>query len=394
MKKVEITNIKGLLKELDSIKLNGKDIKRLTVNRTGYKTLELQTFSKHNIELLLNSKNITGKDEFTVDYTQFYNALKELSSISDNADIEIEQDKIIIHADYMSIELETIEPFVTEINTDFHKTTNDFITIDILNAQDFINILEKQKLFTSTDSYMPIIQGVDFTFKDNNLRLAAIDGFRLMVTDYAINSKPLKWDSLHMTISKDTITALIKILRNNKKEVKKIEFDNKIDNNVLIHLILNDDSVITLLGKQLNGKYFDYTSIMNDNEIKHNFTLNADKFKKSLNIIKKNGIKDSNNNSLLVFNKAENSNNLLLTDYGKKIKSKFDNLNDSNGEQILFALNIDFILESLKYSKDKTVSIGIQNELYPMLITEQKDNYKNRYYLLPVRITDYELEVA
>ena len=93
-----------------------------------------------------------------------------------------------------------------------------------INSQDLINNLETVKKFAATkENNMPVITGTKFELKEDGFKTIAIDGFRIGLNEYKLKSPDHNSD-FDIIVNPRQMNALIKILRNNKKELSQIQF--------------------------------------------------------------------------------------------------------------------------------------------------------------------------
>ncbi len=361
-------------------------------------TINFATYSIVNKE---NDDNI----QFAVNFYELLETLQQLKSIDNVADIEIYGDEYIkIKSDFLSIKLnqkENLDIFdeVKHFNLIAMKN-NSIYNIDdtYINPQDLINNLETVKKFAATkENNMPVITGTKFELKEDGFKTIAIDGFRIGLNEYKLKSPDHNSD-FDIIVNPRQMNALIKILRNNKKELSQIQFlkndDGKV--NIVIHL-KNHFHCISIISEELGGNFFDYKSIIPP-ENNHEITLNRNNLINTCKIINKKPT--DKGYPLMKFHKPVDATNIIISNGQETIESEFTNINPSNDKDLLFALNSSFLIDALnnvdKKAKEvtlKTQQTEFRGELMvnaPITITDNPTDkcYKNDYLILPVRIND------
>lgn len=394
-------NVTDLYEGLKSIQIgkvkDARDTLYFTINKSSWNKLTLYHSDYNNI-VDISIESIPGLDsdsniKFCCGYFELLDIMTEIKQLtktleSDNGIFEINSDIIKIKYDFMEYKIEsrsfldlTGEP---TFDIDSSKKLGG-VTLKLNTANDrkqFINNLEQLlKIVPTKDNQMPTLNNVKLEVNRNDIKLIAIDGFRLNVIEY-----PLDNDSeFTALLSKDLTGILIKILKDNLKTVSGVTFDSyKLDEKQILNIRVNrtsgDSPVIS--AETLQETFFDYTKII-DNEIKVKTQVDKVKLETIIKSVTKHDTSD-NQNKLGIWTFEDG--NLQISNADNTVSAKFDH---NNKKDILRAgYNSGYVLDSLKYYQGKEVNISLKDSVAPMYIKDQQELYNSDYVILPIRLTD------
>jgi DNA polymerase-3 subunit beta len=228
----------------------------------------------------------------------------------------------------------------------------------------------KQTFFAiSNDEARPILTGILFKIKNNELSLVSLDGYRLALKKVKINTTIEK----ELIIPGKTLNELNKIINIENDTELEISFT---DNHVLFNY-----SNVKIISRLLEGNFINYEKIIPDS-FKLEMIIKTDEFKNSIERgyllslkSKKSSIKfEISNNNLFIKSNSENGK------MEENIKIQY------NGANLNIGFNPSYILDVLKVIDSEKIIMKFNNNMSPAIIKSFEDNtYK--YMILPVRLS-------
>lgn len=234
--------------------------------------------------------------------------------------------------------------------------------------QKLLKNMVKGSIFAiAQDETRPILTGILFEVKENNINLVALDGYRLALRCESIENDK----EISSVIPGKTLNEVSKILSDEETEVN-ITFT---ENHILFNL--GETKVISRL---LEGEFIKYNSIIPK---EYNSRVIVKK-SELLNCIERASLvaKDGNTN-LIKFDITDE--NIVITS-NSQLGMVREELNIVlQGDQLQIAFNSKYLIDVLKIIDEDEISLEFSSSVSPCLI-KNKENTKFTYLVLPVRL--------
>jgi len=315
-----------------------------------------------SIEKTILNVNVEEEGSTVVLSKLFFDIIRKLP----NTDITIQQDdqNIIVKAagsEFTIIGLLPDEfPNIGEID-DADKL--------MINKEIFKNMIRRSAFSASIDESKGIITGVLIELEENNIRMVALDGFRMaVITEEMKNEKNSK-----IIISARILSDIYKII----SELDEEEMSFVMNNKKAVIVLENTKIVLRLL----DGEFIKYKDIL-------------PKESKCVIKVSRNAMFESIERASLL--SKEGKNNLVKIVSEEKlliITSRSDEGNvreeieaDRTGDDIEIGFNSKYLLDVLKVLEEEEVLLEMNTSIKPCVIKPVTgDNFK--YLVLPVRIS-------
>ena len=220
------------------------------------------------------------------------------------------------------------------------------------------------------DETRPVLTGVILKIKDNKLKLAATDSYRL--AEKTINLEKKSDAEVNVIIPQRTMNELARILKENEEKVEVKIGDNQIS------FSFGDTQLISRL---IEGNFPDYEQII-PQKSSLKITVNKDEL---TNIMK-----------MASFFARESANNIKLKTSGKnqlKVAAVSPQVGDNistiqaeiDGSEIEISFNAKFILDALGVIKEEKVTLHFNDKTSPGIIKPIKNN-NYQYIIMPLRV--------
>lgn len=313
-----------------------------------------------SIQTLVNA-NIIENGEIVIDAKIFGEIIRKLPNASikietmENQIIRITCEKSVFDVVYMN----TSEfPELPELNEDLKISVNQKILKNMIKGTSFA---------IAQDETRPILQGILFEVKDNNLNLVALDGYRL-----AIKSEYLDSDvNMEVVIPGKTLNEVSKILED-KDDIVDITFTNN-------HILFNLEKT-KIISRLLEGKFINYVSLL-PQEYKLLINVNRQELQ---NAIERASLmaKDGNTNLIKLDIQQDT---LIITSNSQLGKVREEISINLQGEDIEIAFNSRYLLDVLKNVEDDEIIMKMTSSISPCVM-EEKNSENAKYLVLPVRL--------
>lgn len=243
--------------------------------------------------------------------------------------------------------------------------SDNFITI---NAKKFNNMIKKTIFAVAQDETKPVFTGELLSIENNEIRLVALDGFRLAIR----NDK----------IDRSYETNKVIIPGKNLSEISKILSD--IDDDVTI--IFDDKSVqinteeVTIVSRLLSGNFINYEKII-PAEYKTRVIVDTREFQDSIeraSVI----LRDEKSNTV----KLNISNNRIEITSSSEHGSVYEEMAANvEGLDIEIGFNSKYLIEILRAIDDESICMEFTNNVGPCII-KPIDGNSYIYFILPVKL--------
>jgi len=256
-------------------------------------------------------------------------------------------------------------------------SSEDFPLLPIVDRRKFITLpagklknLIRQTIFSvSTDESKPILTGILFDVKDENLNVVAVDGFRIAICR---NESGYEGDDFSIVIPSKTLNEISKILPTDENSNVNIFFTDK-------HILFEMKSGI-VVSRLIEGEFMNYNQIFSD-DYNTTITVNKNKF---ISCLERSSIisKESNKNPV----KLKIENEILYVTSNNELGNTYEELGiDMDGDSIEIAFNPRYLIDALKVIDDEETVIQFTTSLSPCIIRPiESEHYK--YLIVPLRL--------
>jgi DNA polymerase-3 subunit beta len=245
-----------------------------------------------------------------------------------------------------------------------------------LNVADFKEMIQQVVFAASTDDARPVLQGVLMTVNDNNVTLAATDGFRISVRSATLSSSTGR--SMTAIIPARALSELARIATDGEKTVTMVMPPGR--GQVLFHL---DDA--ELVSQLIDGNFPPYEAII-PRSFKTHTVLSTSAFLKACKqaeIIAREG---NNVIRLNIMPKADAPGQLEISAQTEETGSS-EIVVDANvdGPNLVIAFNVRFLREVLDVIKTPSVALETNANNTPgMLHPVGEDNFQ--HVIMPMHL--------
>lgn len=293
----------------------------------------------------------------------FSNAVKKLPDTDDDVFIEIdEKDNLKIECGYAKFN------FATSSAEEFPQLSQ------VLNSKSFEikeNILKnmiKQTVYAvSAKEDKPVLTGVLFDIKKEEINVVGCDGFRVAIRKENIENN----EDLKFIFPGKNAKELLGILGETEENVKVFVNDNNVK-------FVTDRCVF--VSRVIDGEYLNYQSVANH---KNTLVLEVERRKILNSIDRAATIVNEASKSHVLLDINETSVSIDCESVMGKVKDKFTI--DMQGEPMQIAFNPKYLIEAFKNIEDEKIKISFSTPVTPAVI-RPIDGEKYVYIILPVRI--------
>lgn len=219
------------------------------------------------------------------------------------------------------------------------------------------------------------LTGVLFSFRDNQLDLAATDSYRLAEKKLSIRSVGIEQDQSVIVPAK-TVQELLRVLGNLNEEIEEqLEVKISLSENQILFSV---DSV-SLISRLINGHYPDYQQIIPNKSQTEVLVDRTELIRavKAAALFSKTGINDVD----LKFIKDK----MIVSSFsGASGESQIEVDVKNSGEDNEISINYRYLIDGLNNIEGNLVKINILNNTTPCLLKpESSDNYL--YIVMPIK---------
>lgn len=242
----------------------------------------------------------------------------------------------------------------------------------IFNRNTFSNMIKKTSFAASIDQTKGAITGVLMDLYPDELKMVAIDGFRMAVTTENI----ISGRNENIIISARIMDEINKIItendRDNDSEIK-ILLDKK---NATIYL---DNTKIST--RLIAGEFIKYKEII-PTEFKTSLTVNKKYFYEA---IERASILSEGKNNLIKVSIKENV--MTITSRSEEGGAMEDVIIHKEGDDLEIGFNSRYLLNIIRVIEDEEIKMEFNTSLSPCMIKPLSGN-SYEYLILPVRISN------
>jgi DNA polymerase-3 subunit beta len=251
-------------------------------------------------------------------------------------------------------------------------------TFEIFSGQ--LRAMIRQTIFAvSLDESKPAMTGELFEIKDGQLKIAAIDGFRIAVRTLTIDNKEL---NLSAIIPGKSLTELTKILDSGDKSIVSVHFTDK-------HVLFETDEA-KVLTRLINGKLMDFENIFETTVGTTFVTVNV---KEMADTIERAALISRETRKSPVRLIAEKEQEKLVVESNTETGTFYEELSSEAGIEIdglhlKIAFNPKYLTDVLRVLDEEKAVLQFTTPLSPCIIkgiNEEKSGENLRYLVLPLR---------
>lgn len=237
-----------------------------------------------------------------------------------------------------------------------------------------INMLEKVKFASATNTDSPEISCVRLELENDKLRMVATDTYRLVYAEEKVEAT----SNISVSIPLYSVDALIKILKNVGDDFVKFTYSG--------NQISFEIEKIFFMTRVIDLAFPDYKGILENMIYDKKVLIETESFINTLKrvqvFVKNNN--ESKNSALFKLQGEE----FIITGVSDTAKIKEEVKLIKDGEDIKLSLNVKFLLEYLlNTNKDKRTSFEMSNSNGAVLI-KNESNDKYLYILMPLALIE------
>ena len=252
------------------------------------------------------------------------------------------------------------------------KTPEDEAEEIIFNRNIFSNMIKKTSFAASIDQTKGAITGVLVELNPEELKMVAIDGFRMAVATEDINND-----------KNESIIISARIM----DEINKIITENERDNDSEIRILLDKKNANIYMDRTkistrlIAGEFIKYKEI-----IPKDFTTTLTVNKKQLTeAVERASILSEVKNNLIKVSIKENV--MTITSRSEEGGAMEDLIIHKEGEDLDIGFNSRFLLNIMRVIDDEEIKMEFNTSLSPCMI-KPVNGYNYEYLILPVRISN------
>lgn len=230
-----------------------------------------------------------------------------------------------------------------------------------INSEVFKTMVQKTSYAVAKDETRPILTGVCIQYEDNELKMAALDGYRM-----SIETRKIDLDKNFMLVV--PVKPLMELTKIITSEDLLVYYN---DNNIMFEF---DNT--TIQTRLLEGNYIKYTSLIpQDNDI--NLTINSSELKEVINRC----LIVSREKNLVTLNIGEK--NLVIKSSDTTSGTIEDEIECTSNKELQIAFNGAYLLDVCNHYKGD-LNFSFKNSVSPCVVTDSENNGLS--LVLPVRI--------
>ncbi len=308
--------------------------------------------------------------EFVGNYYELLDTIKDLDELEGKATITVDDNNVEVSKEFLSYSLDTVGD-ASDYNVLKPEEVKSKVTLKLGGTKEIKGLIKNLttmlKFTAKRDVLYPIISCINLKVENEKMTLAGIDGYKLMTTNYNVTG-----DDLEVNLNSTFINNLINLLKNNIKDLEKIDIMVD-DSNKVVYVKIND---IILAGNNNEGEFFDYQDLLSSARgNKRVLVLETRDLKKTLNSITKKQTKVSEDPVIFEINKD------VTTVHNKynNIKATFD---IKHAYELKIGFNPYYLVDCLNNIDDRVVTMQLCGSTSPVYIK----NENNEYLVLPIML--------
>lgn len=260
----------------------------------------------------------------------------------------------------------------------FEGKSNETKSITILPGG-FFSKLNRMVFAVSTDDLRPAMNGIHFHIFDNEAKMAATDGHRIVIDYQAVEHQ----ENFEFILNKSSVNLVLNTLN----ETKPIEV------NVNGSQAMIKQENITLFCRIIDERYPQYEAILKEIEPKIYMEVNRKELMKALTRAKpfSNSITNQIVFDIDVSRNVKCRFSVENLDYDFEYSEEFDSeLLPCPDKEIFIGFNLTFLIQNLKNMLSDNVIFGFTQANRAAIMKPQSDEDKQFMLLMPVMLNRYE----
>jgi len=237
----------------------------------------------------------------------------------------------------------------------------------VMKSAEFRNMVRKTIFATAVEDSKPVMKGELFEVGNGTVKLVAVDGFRVALSNYGFKSE----NDIKVIIPGKTLGEISKILPGDPEADLCIYVTDK-------HVLMEFGGC-TVVSRLINGDFIEYSGVFNT-EYSTEVTVDREAFLLSLERaslisgdMRKNPVKLTIDGNMVITSNTE-------------MGAAYDELElRQDGQAIEIAFNPRYLIDALKAIDDETVILSFTTPLSPVLI-RGSDDENNKHVVLPLRL--------
>ena len=229
------------------------------------------------------------------------------------------------------------------------------------------SLINKVLFAVAVDDSRPILKGIKFEIIDNEIKLVALDGYRLSIASKKVENST---SDFTFVVPGRSLSEISKMLEGDETVKVYIHSNN-------LMLDMGDTVVITRL---LEGQFINYKQILSDN-FTTTVTINKSQLEDAIE--RASILSKVDKNNLVKFDIKEN---VLTLTSDSEIGNVKENITVAmKGSDIAIAFNSKYFTDCLRVVEDEFIKMNFTNSILPCIITpSESDGYL--FLILPVRM--------
>ncbi len=237
-----------------------------------------------------------------------------------------------------------------------------------LKTKDFKTIINQSIFSVAQDDSRPILKGVLLEVENNSLKAVALDGYRLALSNKAVENAT---NDLKVIVPSRSLSEISKLLDDDQEKVTVHVKDN--------YLMVEVDAT-KIITRLLSGEFINYKQII-PTDFTTKVTVNKEQLENALDrasllsrIDKNNLVKFEIDEKLMVLSSKSD-----IGDIKENITINLD------GKDLSIAFNARYFSEALRVINDEFITLNFKTTVAPCIIqATEGDEYL--YLVLPVRM--------
>lgn len=328
------------------------------------------TISGYDLELSISSTidaNVIEEGEVLIDARLFGDIIKKLPQ----AEISLSVNNSILTIEYganskFDLKCDGVEDYPAL------SKSEDYSFVE-LNQEEFKRMVQEVTFATSQDATKPVLMGVLVEFKEEQINLVGVDGYRLSTSNNNISTGI---EGEHRVIIPAKALNNVKSLLSSGEKTFKLGFNDK-------YAIFMSERT-TIISRLISGQFIDYERLIPKT---HNTIVTTNK-KMLLDAIERASLISSDKNNLVKL--AIRDNTMEITSANSELGNVVENVDISlTGDYLDIGFNSRYMCDALKVIDTEEITLELTSNVNPCLIKPvyaKPGARKYTYLLLPVRI--------
>jgi DNA polymerase-3 subunit beta len=244
-----------------------------------------------------------------------------------------------------------------------HIERDRYITLSQFTLKEVI----RQTIFSiSPNDSNKMMTGELFEVKDNELKVASLDGHRMSIRKILLKDH---YNDIKVIVPGKTLGEISKILNGDNESEVQIFFSSN-------HIMFEFDSTL-VVSRLIEGEYFRISQMLSSD------------YETKVNVNRRNFLDSIERASILIRENDKKPIIITINDEGMQLKmnSAFGTMSaevgiTKYGKDLMIGFNPKFLIDALRIIDDEEVTLYMMNPKSPCFIKDEEENYI--YLILPV----------